>query len=146
MKKARKKQMAGKALTPAQRLFQGAKNPKKQRKIVTLEQWVEVRVEDGKVTTTLYPSNEALLEEGIKMFPPPELVYRRINFPDGVPDVYSWCGPTQEIREFGGCGIQRMTLLRFVQYSDKLEQRSLFPAGFHNGPPSLHGAESRSCS
>ena len=44
------------------------------------------------------------------MFPPPELVYRRINFPDGVPDVYSWCGPTQEIREFGGCGIQRMTL------------------------------------
>jgi len=37
-------------------------------------------------------------------------------------------------------------LLRFVQYSDKLEQRSLFPAGFHNGPPSLHGAESRSCS
>ena len=42
--------------------------------------------------------------------------------------------------------VNSSALLRFVQYSDKLEQRSLFPAGFHNGPPSLHGAESRSCS
>jgi hypothetical protein len=150
MKKARKKQMAGKALTPAQRLFQGAKNPKKQRKIVTLEQWVEVRVEDGKVTTTLYPSNEALLEEGIKMFPPPELVYRRINFPDGVPDVYSWCGPTQEIREFGGCGIQRMTLDTWLMV---VEQEKGFSDGRIGGtgvgnlprPEERGGCECPSC-
>jgi hypothetical protein len=125
MKARGKKKASGKALTPAQRLFGGETTAKK-RKIVTLEQWVEVRVEDGKVTTTLYPSNERLLEEGMKMAPPPDLVYRRINFPDGVPEMYNWCGPTREVREFGGCGIQRMTLDTWLMV---IEQEKIYSDG-----------------
>jgi len=84
------------------------------------------------------------------MFPPPELVYRRINFPDGVPDVYSWCGPTQEIREFGGCGIQRMTLDTWLMV---VEQEKGFSDGRIGGtgvgnlprPEERGGCECASC-
>jgi hypothetical protein len=42
------------------------------------------------------------------MDPPPELVYRRLNFVHGVPPAYDWTGADPEVRVRGGCGIQRM--------------------------------------
>jgi hypothetical protein len=44
-------------------------------------------------------------------------------------------GKSLEIRRFG------FNLLSFVQYSDNSEQRSLFPAGGHDGSSALHGSE-----
>jgi len=95
---------------------------KKQPKIETLEQWVEVRVRDGKTETTLYPSNEELLKRKAKMDPPPDLVYRRLNFVNGVPEEYHWTTYDPRRRENGGHGIQRMTPERWLE-TIELEKR-----------------------
>jgi hypothetical protein len=96
--------------TRAEATFQGQNAPKKQRKVAVLEQWAQVTVEDGKTTTKLFPSNEKLIEEGKTMEPPPELVYRRLEFVGGVPPEYHWsCQSRPERFERGGAGIQRMT-------------------------------------
>jgi hypothetical protein len=114
-------------------LFQGQKSPKKQKdkKLPRLEQWVEVRIEeDGRVTTTLYPSNEELIGDGQEMWPPPELVYRRVNFPDGVPEEYFWATSDERARKMGCCGIQRMTIDTWL---DVIELESTRTDG-HIGP------------
>jgi hypothetical protein len=110
--KKQDKQPEAKVETPktrAETLFQGQNSPKKLKKVYTLEQWVEVRIEDGKTVTTLYPSNAQLIEDGKKMYPPPDYVYRRINFPNGIPEEYYWVNQDPVARKLGGCGIQRMT-------------------------------------
>ncbi len=95
---------------PSEILFQGQNHPKKRRKIPLLEQWVEVTIqENGETLTRLFPSNKNLIERGKAMLPPPELVYRRLNFPHGVPPEYEWVNAKEEKRKLGGCGIQRMT-------------------------------------
>jgi hypothetical protein len=91
-------------------VFQAQLHPKKQRKPSVLEQWVEVRIEEGKAVTRLYPSNEELMKRGQAMLPPPELVYRRLSFPDGVPEEYAWTTDEDATRERGGIGIQRMKI------------------------------------
>jgi hypothetical protein len=82
----------------------------KQRKIVTLEQWVEINRHEGKTVTTLYPSNGEMIKQLAEMDPPPELVYRRMNFREGVPEEYYWATKDPERRQWGGHGIQRMTV------------------------------------
>ena len=131
--KAKAKTQAEPAKSRAQLLFQGQKSPKKQRdkKLPRLEQWIEVRIEeDGRVTTTLYPSNEELIGDGQEMWPAPELVYRRINFPDGVPPEYYWATSNEQARQFGCCGIQRMTIDTWL---DTIERESSRTDG-HIGP------------
>ena len=96
---------------------------KKTRTIVTLEQWVEIRIRDGKTETTLYPSNEVLLERKKKMDPPPNIVYRRLNFVDGVPPEYYWTTNNPRRREFGGHGIQRMAIDTWLQIIAEEAQR-----------------------
>jgi hypothetical protein len=125
--------------TKAQLLFQGQKHPKKQKKIVRLEQWVEVCIVDGKPVTTLYPSNDKLIQDGQKMWPPPEFVYRRINFPEGVPDEYRWTNSqaTPERLKRGGCGIQRMTVDTWLNVIEREKLRGdghIGPTGVGNLP------------
>lgn len=108
-----------KALTPAQSLFQGQKSTKKRKKVQVLEQWIEVRIVDGQTVTTLYPSNQAVLERGKRMWPAPDLVYRRFNFPDGVPSEYKWVGLTEERSRLGGSGVQRMTTDSWLELIQK---------------------------
>jgi len=84
------------------------------RKIVTLEQWVEVRVRDGQTVTMLYPANDVLRERAQKM-DSPEMVYRRLNFADGVPVEYYWTTDDAARRRNGGHGIQRMSLETWLQ-------------------------------
>jgi hypothetical protein len=113
-------------LTRAAQLFQGQNHPKKKRKIVRMEQWVEIRIVDGKTVTRLYPPNEKLIKEGQAMLPPPEFVYRRLNFPDGVPEEYNWTGIWESQRKLGGCGIQRMTVDTWL---DVIDREKLRPDG-----------------
>jgi hypothetical protein len=103
----------------AKQVFQGQKHHKKQRKIVILNQWIEVEVENGQTVTTLYPSNEKLIEEGKAMLPPPDLVYRRLNFPGSVPREYYWATQNPEARALGGTGIQRMTVDTWLQLIER---------------------------
>jgi hypothetical protein len=119
--------------TQAQNLFQGQTHHKKQRKIVILNQWIEIEVENGQTVTTLYPSNEKLIEEGQAMLPPPEMVYRRLNFPASVPPEYYWATRNREARERGGTGIQRMTVDTWLQV---IEREKIQGTG-HIGPTGL---------
>ena len=110
--------------TKAQELFQGQNNLKKQKhkKKVRMEQWVEITIEDGVVKTELFPSNEVLIKEGQAKWPPPELVYRRLNFVDGIPDVYAWVGIDDENhRKLGGLAIQRMSVDTWL---DQIEEEA----------------------
>ncbi len=117
--KARVKPAAKKADAPAtlaQQTFQGQRSKKKRRKIEVLDQWIEIEVtEQGKTVTTLYPPNDVLIENGQKMWPPPELVYRRLHFVNGVPPEYRWTTKVEAIRATGGMGVQRMTVERWLE-------------------------------
>jgi hypothetical protein len=120
-------------------LFQGQLSPKKLKKIKTLEQWVEISVEDGKTVTRLYPSNEQLIKDGQKMWPPPDLIYRRLNFVNGIPEEYRWAvRPGDEARmQRGGCGIQRMevdTWLHVIEREKLREDGHIGPTGVGNLP------------
>ncbi len=116
--------------TRAQTLFQGQLSPKKLRKIPILDQWVEVTIEDGKTVTTLYPPNGQLIKEGQAMLPPPEMVYRRINFPNGVPEEYAWTTRNDDVRKYGGLGTQRMTVDTWLEAIEEEKTR----ADGHIGP------------
>lgn len=84
---------------------------RKKKKMERLEQWIEVRIVNGLAVTRLYPSNENLLAYAKALDPFPQYMYRRINFPDGIPSEYNWVGvENEEHRQRGGCGLQRMTV------------------------------------
>ena len=114
-----------------------------------LEQWVEVHVTDGVTTTEYVPSNAELLKQGEESAVSgnvPQMVYRRLNFPDGVPPEYAWtnlhepdkCEETQagrwcalcSVQERGGCGTQRMT---YETWKEVIEREAAEPGG-HAGP------------
>jgi len=121
----------------AQLLFQGQRNPKKMRKIAVLDQWMEVRIVDGKTITELHPSNEKLIERGQRMLPPPELVYRRLNFPEGVPEEYYWAVSDPVARKYGGMGTQRMTADTWLEVIAREKERGdghVGPTGVGNLP------------
>lgn len=89
----------------------GGRDASKNKKLVVLDQWVEVQIEDGKTVTRLYPSNEDLIKKGQAMEQVPDLVYRRLNFPQGIPAEYRWtANPDAQQVELGGMGTQRMTV------------------------------------
>ena len=127
------------AKTPAQQLFQGQNHAKKRRKIPVMEQWVEVTVEDGATVTTLYPPNEVLIREGKAMDPPPELVYRRLYFVNGIPPEYLWAVKQQDTEKQvrGGSGVQRMTVdtwLEVIEREKASGSPHLGPTGVGNLP------------
>lgn len=110
------------------------------------EQWIEVTITDGVTKTEYVPTNEQLLEELEKEQIEPKMVYRRLNFPDGVPPEYAWTNlhdpktcettrnghwcPLCSVQERGGHGIQRMT---FDTWTQIIEKESETP-GRHAGP------------
>ncbi|MBV9082467.1 MAG: hypothetical protein JOZ62_07330 [Acidobacteriaceae bacterium] len=123
----------------AQALFQGQYHPKKMRKIAVLDQWIEITVQDGKTVTTLHPSNEQLIKRGQRMYPPPELVYRRFNFVHGVPEEYHWCISDPVARKNGGFGTQRMKVDTWLDVIDREKLREdghVGPTGVGNLPRS----------
>ncbi len=75
---------------------------------IQLEQWIEVRVEDGKTVSTFYPPNEEIVQSLAKMNPKPDLIYRRLNFVDGVPDEYRWAKTPATFQMYGGMFVQRI--------------------------------------
>jgi hypothetical protein len=96
---------------------------KNKKRIITLEQWVEVETNCGKTVTKLYPSNAELRKKSLEMDPPPDLVYRRINFGAGVPLEYHWTTKDELRRRQGGHCIQRMALATWLQIIQREELR-----------------------
>jgi hypothetical protein len=130
------------SLTKTQHLFGGQKHPKKNRKVPILDQWVEVEIVDGKTITTLYPPNDQLIKEGQAMLPPPEIVYRRLHFVDGVPPEYYWTTHDPIARERGGMGTQRMavdTWLEVIEQERATGTGHIGPCGGNLPRPEEHG-------
>ncbi|HSU29761.1 MAG TPA: hypothetical protein VLJ11_00885, partial [Bryobacteraceae bacterium] len=131
------------------RLVTVGKKPKKEP-FGVVEQWLEVSITEGVTRTEYFPPNVELLDEIREALekgePEPQMVYRRMNFPDGVPPEYGWtnlhrkeqCETTQaggwcarcQVEERGGCGIQRMTYETWLQV---IEREKEGPGG-HAGP------------
>ena len=112
------------------------------RKVV-VEQWVEVRIRNGRTVTELTPANAQLRKQLEEMSERPELVYRRFNFPEGVPAEYEWTRPDDNMRRYGGGGLQRMTLNTWADLSrweDSRRNGPVGPTGVGNLPrPKEHG-------
>jgi hypothetical protein len=117
-------------MSTVEKISRGQNTKKNRDRIPILEQWVEIRTNDGITTTELFPGNEELIEISRKMNAPPELVYRRLHFPDGVPPEYHWTTKDENVRQYGGLGIQRMTTETWLD----LIQRERYRAGGHLGP------------
>jgi hypothetical protein len=101
-------------------LFHAQNAKKNLRKIQILDQWAEITIDEhGNTVTTLVPSNQELIKEGQAMDPPPELVYRRFNFVNGVPPEYHWVTPRPERRARGGMATQRMTVETWLETIDR---------------------------
>ena len=110
-----------------------------------LEQWLGIRVTDSVTTTEYVPTNAELRKMGEESEAVPQMVYRRMNFPDGVPVEYKWtnshevesCEKTlkgewcEQCAPFlhGGAGIQRMTYETWLEISEKEELREGGHAG-----------------
>lgn len=77
---------------------------------VIYEQWIEVRCTGNEVATEFIPSNDELEQMIAEADPKPDLIYRRICFPDGVPKLYEWTRPRKGQAELGGLAMQRVTL------------------------------------
>ena len=138
--------------TRAQELFQGQLSAKKMasKRITTLEQWVEITVENGETVTKLYPSNEELIKHGQKMWPAPDLVYRRLHFVHGVPREYEWTTNDAVVRQAGGMGVQRMsvdTWLEVIERESAARTGHVGPTGVGNlpRPISRGGCECETC-
>ncbi len=54
-------------------------------------QYIDVEVENGKTISDIGPSNEEILQQSTTMDPPPQLIYRNLNFQNGtIPPEYQW--------------------------------------------------------
>jgi hypothetical protein len=119
---------------------------KKKNDFDVAEQWMEITVTDGITKTEYVPTSEELLEELEKEGRVPQMIYRRMNFPDGVPPEYAWtnlhdvticpltqagqwCEPCARYL-YGGHGMQRMT---FDTWKETIAREALTP-GQHAGP------------
>jgi hypothetical protein len=109
-------------------------------------QWFEIEVVDGVTRTTAYPANEevekmiAEKEEATER--PVELVYRRLNFINGIPDEYAWTSGDPLQRKFGGMGIQRLRVQDWRQLILKEAREAgghLMPSEFHMPRPESRG-------
>lgn len=79
-------------------------------KVPTVEQWVEVRVQNDKTISQVRPSNERVAEQAREMIPPAEDVVRRFLFWTRVPKEYHWATEDSTIRAEGGAVAFRMSM------------------------------------
>ncbi|HEX4809855.1 MAG TPA: hypothetical protein VH325_13040 [Bryobacteraceae bacterium] len=111
--KDRRKKEEAQAPKPEKAGKQGKNEP------VVIEQWVEVRRINNAPVTQFYPSNEEMEKKIETGTPKPELVYRRLFFPDGVPIQYQWTNPRKGQSANGGLAMQRMTVETWLSLREK---------------------------
>ena len=94
-----------------------------------IEQWVEIRNVKNQVVAEFTPTNDELAIEIEQKKVRPTLLYRRLNFPDGVPSKYQWTRPRAGMATRGGMAAQRMTIetwekLREIERESGLPERT----------------------
>ncbi|MGC2656564.1 MAG: hypothetical protein WA324_01210 [Bryobacteraceae bacterium] len=75
-----------------------------------IEQWVETRNVKNPIVAEFTPTNDELAIEIEQKKVMPTLLYRRLNFPDGVPSKHQWTRPRKGTAAHGGMAAQRMTI------------------------------------
>ncbi|HEX4810698.1 MAG TPA: hypothetical protein VH325_17310 [Bryobacteraceae bacterium] len=86
---------------------------------VVIEQSIEVRRINNEPVTQFYPSNEEMEKRIETAKPKPDLVYRRLFFPDGVPIQYQCTNPRKGQSANGGLAMQRMTVETWLSLREK---------------------------
>ncbi len=81
---------------------------KSNKRFIRHEQWIEVMQKDGKTVTTFTPPNQEFERLRLEMDPPPDMIYRRLNFFNGIPEEYMWALPTPQLARWGGQFLQRI--------------------------------------
>ena len=90
----------------------------KAAKPVIHQQWIEVKRVNGQTVSKFFPTNAEFEKERLEMDPPPSLIYRRLNFVNGVPDEYSWTNPTPVVKIRGGHFLHRMLVEDWPEVMD----------------------------
>ena len=99
---------------------------KKLERPVTADQWIEVTHENGVTTSTFYPPNDEFEKYRLELDPPPSLIYRRINFVNGIPKEYDWTDPDEDVRLYGGHFLHRMLV---EDWPEVMEQERRYGTG-----------------
>lgn len=81
----------------------------KTKRTVTHDQWIEITRQNGQTVSTFYPPNAEFERRRLAKDPPPDLIYRRMNFVHGVPSEYEWTQPPPDMRQYGGHCLLRLT-------------------------------------
>jgi hypothetical protein len=123
---------------------------KKKDRTQVVGQWFEIEVIDGVTKTTAYPANEEVEKRIAKKEEetgrPVELVYRRLNFINGIPDEYAWTTSDPLQRKFGGLGIQRLRVADWRQHILAETHGHLRASDFHMPrPEDRGGCDCRAC-
>ena len=117
------------------------KNKKDRTQVVG--QWFEIEVVDGVTKTTAYPANEEVEKKIAKKEEatgrPVELVYRRLNFINGVPPEYEWTTEDPLRLKFGFMGIQRLRVADWRKHILSETGGHLQPSYFHMPRPEDRG-------
>jgi hypothetical protein len=116
---------------------------KKQDRTQVVGQWFEIEVVDGVTRTTAYPANEEvekmIAKKEEETGRPVELVYRRLNFINGIPKEYSWTTSDPLQQKFGGLGIQRLRVEDWRRLILEEAGGHLIPSAFHMPRPDDRG-------
>ena len=108
---------------------------KKKIRPVTHDQWIEIARKDGKTVCTFYPPNAEFERLRHELDPPPVLIYRRLNFINGVPREYEWTNPTVSVRQFGGHYLHRLTIDEWLSALEQERHEGNVRVVFRRGQP-----------
>ncbi len=107
-------------------------SPKKFRITPFVEQCATINIDNGAAAITLHPPNQQLISDASRMDPNPDIVYRRLEFPRGVPAEYPWVTTDPFARQHGGFIVQRIP---FVDWLQLIELENGDPNGpLHSSP------------
>jgi hypothetical protein len=81
---------------------------KKLKKLVIHQQWIDITKKGDGQTSVFYPPNDEFTRMMEDMDPKPDLIYRRLNFINGVPEQYTWTSPDARAEAYGGHALVRM--------------------------------------
>jgi hypothetical protein len=116
---------------------------KKKDRTQVVGQWFEIEVVDGVTKTTAYPNNEEvekmIARKQEETGRPVELVYRRLNFINGIPEEYKWVTEDHQVRKFGGLGIQRLRVADWREHILDETSGHVTPSKFHMPRPEDRG-------
>jgi hypothetical protein len=116
---------------------------KKKDRTLVVGQWFEIEVVAGVTRTTAYPSNEEveklIAEKEEATGRPVELVYRRLNIINGIPDEYKWTTDDPLKHKFGGLSVQRLRVADWRKHIIEEAGGHLMPSHFHMPRPEDRG-------